>query len=184
MTELKAVSGGREGFSMHSIPIDSRPRPAQPQAAMGSRKETARPLRLGSLAGDVGYALKRAQAVVSADFSASLATLGLRASQFSALVLIDQNPGASQTRVSLALGVEKANFVATISALERRALVVRSRSANDARTYRQELIAQGVDLLSRPRALQVAQESRLTDSLGAGRHLQLVELLALLSTVA
>jgi hypothetical protein len=69
------------------------------------------------LSGYVGYALRRAQGVIFADFNHSLAELGLRPGQFAVLMLIDRNPGTSQSSVSAALGIQKANFVATIADL-------------------------------------------------------------------
>ena len=80
------------------------------------------------LSGYVGYALRRAQGVIFADFNHSLAELGLRPGQFAVLMLIDRNPGTSQSSVSAALGIQKANFVATIADLEKRGLVRRKKS--------------------------------------------------------
>ncbi len=72
------------------------------------------------LTGYVGYSLRRAQAVIFADFNQSLSELKLRPAQFAVLLMIDQNPGASQSGVSAALGIQKANFVAIIADLEKR----------------------------------------------------------------
>ena len=77
------------------------------------------------LSGYVGYALRRAQGVIFADFNQSLAELGLRPGQFAVLMLIDRNPGTSQSNVSAALGIQKANFVATIADLEKQGYNVR-----------------------------------------------------------
>ncbi len=49
------------------------------------------------LSGYVGYALRRAQGVIFADFNHTLAELNLRPGQFAVLMMIDQNPGTSQS---------------------------------------------------------------------------------------
>jgi DNA-binding MarR family transcriptional regulator len=101
------------------------------------------------LTGFVGYALRRAQGVIFADFSETLAELRLRPGHFAILTLISQNPGASQTSISVALGIQKTNFVQTIANLEQRGLVARRRSVSDGRTYELELTARGRRMLLR-----------------------------------
>ncbi len=133
------------------------------------------------LTGFVGYALRRAQGVIFADFSYTLAELRLRPGHFAVLTLISQNPGASQTSISVALGVQKANFVQTIAELERRGLVARRRSVSDARTYEVELTARGRRILTRAAELQSAHEARVTARLGTRGREQLLELLGKLS---
>jgi DNA-binding MarR family transcriptional regulator len=133
------------------------------------------------LTGYVGYALRRAQGVIFADFIETLAELQLRPGHFAILTLISQNPGASQTSVSVALGIQKTNFVQTIANLEKRRLVARRRSVADGRTYELELTARGRRLLVRAAELQSVHEARVTARLGAGGREQLLELLGKLS---
>jgi DNA-binding MarR family transcriptional regulator len=133
------------------------------------------------LTGFVGYALRRAQGVIFADFNDTLVGLGLRPGQFAVLTLISQNPGASQSSISAALGIQKANFVATIADLERRGYVTRRKSESDGRTYALDLTAGGRRLLERAAKLQSVHEARVTARLGARGREQLLELLAKLS---
>jgi len=134
-------------------------------------------VKLTPLDGFVGYALRRAQSVIFADFNHTLAGLNLRPGQFAVLLLIDQNPGASQSNVSAALGIQKANFVATIADLENRQLVRRRKSDSDARTYLLSLTAGGRELLRRAVELQSLHESRITALLGEDERLRLLDLL-------
>jgi DNA-binding MarR family transcriptional regulator len=133
------------------------------------------------LSGYVGYALRRVQGVLFADFNDALAGLSLRPGQFAVLTLISSNPGASQSSVSAALGVQKTNFVATIADLESRGLVARRKSVSDGRSYALELTASGRRVLERAAALQEEQEARVTARLGAQGREQLLELLGRLS---
>jgi len=101
------------------------------------------------LSGYVGYALRRAQGVIFADFNHTLAELDLRPAQFAVLVMIDQNPGTSQSSVSAALGIQKANFVAIIADLDKRGFVRRRKSHSDGRTYSLGLTPRGRAQLQR-----------------------------------
>ncbi len=134
-------------------------------------------MKLTPLSGYVGYALRRAQGVIFADFNHTLAGLDLRPGQFAVLVLIDQNPGASQSNVSAALGIQKANFVATIADLERRGLVRRRKSDTDGRTYSLGLTPRGRGLLQHATELQSQHESRVIEQIGPEGRLQLLTLL-------
>lgn len=129
------------------------------------------------LSGYVGYALRRAQGVIFADFNHTLAKLNLRPGQFAVLVLIDQNPGTSQSSVSAALGIQKANFVATIADLEARGLVRRRKSESDGRTYSLGLTPRGRAVLQHAAELQSLHEARVIAQIGSEGRLQLLALL-------
>jgi DNA-binding MarR family transcriptional regulator len=135
------------------------------------------------LSGYVGYALRRAQGVIFADFNRSLAELGLRPGQFAVLMLIDRNPGTSQSSVSAALGIQKANFVATIADLEKRGLVRRKKSNADGRTYSLGLTPRGRMQLQRATELQSVHEAKVTAQIGDEGRLQLLGLLDRLSAL-
>ncbi|HWX78569.1 MAG TPA: MarR family transcriptional regulator [Steroidobacteraceae bacterium] len=129
------------------------------------------------LVGYVGYALRRAQGVIFADLSQALAPLILRPVQFTVLLLIDQNPGTTQSCVSAALGIQKANFVATIADLEGRALIRRRKSESDARSYSLNLTPRGRALLQRALELQSQHEARVIGQIGLEERLHLLALL-------
>lgn len=129
------------------------------------------------LNGLIGYALRRAQLAIFADFNQALASLNLRPGQFAALILIDQNPGTSQSSVSDALGIQKANFVATIAELANRGLVRRRKSEADGRTYSLGLTARGRTLLEDASKLQSVHEARVIAQIGTEGRAQLLRLL-------
>jgi DNA-binding MarR family transcriptional regulator len=130
-----------------------------------------------ALSGHVGYALRQAQGVILADFNHALARLNLRPGQFAVLVLINQNPGTSQSNVSAALGIQKANFVGTIAELEHRGLVRRRKSEADGRTYSLGLTPRGRSVLLRAEESRVLHEARVTAQIGSDGRLQLLALL-------
>jgi DNA-binding MarR family transcriptional regulator len=135
------------------------------------------------LSGYVGYALRRAQGVIFADLNHTLAELDLRPGQFAVLLMIDQNPGTSQSSVSTALGIQKANFVAIISDLEKRGLVRRRKSHTDGRTYSLGLTPRGRAQLQRAAELQSVHEARVTAQVGNEGRQQLLALLDRLSAL-
>jgi DNA-binding MarR family transcriptional regulator len=132
---------------------------------------------MSPLNGLVGYALRRAQLAIFADFNQTLASLKLRPTQLAVLMLIDQNPGTSQSSVSEALGIQKANFVAIISELADRGLVRRRKSENDGRTYSLGLTARGRSLLEDAEKLQSVHEARVIAQIGTEGRVQLLSLL-------
>jgi DNA-binding MarR family transcriptional regulator len=156
-------------------------------AGIGSLEKRARrtdgAVKMTPLSGYVGYALRRAQGVIFADFNQTLAELSLRPGQFAVLLMIDQNPGASQSSVSAALGIQKANFVATIADLEKRGVVRRRKSESDGRTYSLGLTPRGRALLQRAAELQSLHEARVIAQIGKEGRLQLLGLLDRLSAL-
>jgi DNA-binding MarR family transcriptional regulator len=134
-------------------------------------------VKMTPLNGLIGYALRRAQLAIFADFNQALASLSLRPSQFAVLILIDQNPGTSQSSVSDALGIQKANFVAIIAELANRGLVRRRKSESDGRTYSLGLTPRGRSLLEDAAKLQSVHEARVIAQIGTEGRVQLLNLL-------
>ncbi len=134
-------------------------------------------VKVTPLSGIIGYALRRAQLVITADFNQTLAGLDLRPAQFAVLILIDQNPGTSQSSICDALGIQKANFVATIAELVDRGLVKRRKLDSDARTYSLGLTSRGRSILDDAAKLQSLHEARVIAQIGTEGRLQLLNLL-------
>ena len=78
--------------------------------------------------------LRRAQLTVFADFGETMAEVGLRPVQFAVLTILGRNPGVTQSDVSEALNIQRANFVAVIDDLESRGLAKRTSSMTDRRS--------------------------------------------------
>lgn len=161
-------------------------RPATRPALRGTRDASDAQrgaVKMTPLSGYIGYALRRAQVVIFADFNHALAELNLRPAQFAVLLMIDQNPGASQSSVSQALGIQKANFVAIIADLDKRGLVRRSKSETDGRTNSLGLTPRGRSVLQHAVELQSRHEARLIEHIGKEGRLQLLGLLDRLSSL-
>jgi len=131
----------------------------------------------------IGYALRRAQGAVYSDFSDALARISLRPLQYTLLFMVNENPGASQTSVCEALGMQKANCVPTMSELERRGLIIRRKSAADARSYELLITHKGKRILQRAEEVQSTHEQRLIERIGAEGRDQLLLLLGKLTDI-
>ena len=139
------------------------------------------PIDLGPLAGMIGYALRRAQLAVFDDVIANFAELDLRPAQYSVLVLLGHAPGAKQSDVAAALGIQRANFVVLFDGLERRGLARRSAAPNDRRSYALYLTQEGEKVLARATELEAEHERRLDDKLGSEGRARLLQLLGKLA---
>lgn len=138
-------------------------------------------LDMGPLPDLVGYALRRAQMVVFADFHASFAPLGLRPGVFSVLLLVRLNPGVRPTDIGRALGIKRANFAPLLADLEERGLVERQAVPGDRRSAALHLTPDGTALLRRADRALRAHEARWRARLGADGTDRLLELLRRLS---
>ena len=131
----------------------------------------------------IGYALRRAQGAVYADLYDGLSRLELRPLQYTLMLIVAENPGASQSGVCDALGIQKANCVPSMSELERRGFIIRKKSTVDARSYELHLTAKGRRILQRAGEVQSLHESRLIEKIGIEGREQLLTLLGKLSGI-
>jgi len=120
----------------------------------------------------LGYALRRAQLKVFQDFIDALAALDLRPAHFSVLTVIDANPGLLQSQACAALGIQKANFVSLLDALQRRGLL--RRVARNGRANGLHLTDTGRKLLLRARRLHDRHERRVSAVLSAPERKRLL----------
>lgn len=109
----------------------------------------------------VGYHMKRAFNVIQADLTETLKPFGLRMLTFTALVLIVDNPGLSQSQLAAAMDIERSNLVVIVDELERRDLIVRDRVPTDRRTYALKATLAGRQLYDKAVAADLAHEARI-----------------------
>jgi len=133
------------------------------------------------LTGLVGYLLRRAQLRISSELAESLSPLGLRPATFSVLVVIDANPGLSQTAVGDLLGIQRANFVNLAAELERMRWIERNPSEEDRRQNALHLSADGRRLLKRAWRIVFEHEAAIARCVGAAGRRELLRLLEALA---
>ena len=138
-------------------------------------------INLGPLQDLLGYRLRRAQLTVFQDFLTVMKAFDLRPAQFSVLAIIEANPGLKQSRVSEALGINRANFVALLDELEQRKLARRAPAPDDRRSNALYLTPKGEAFLKDAhRRLLSHHEKRIDTMLGADKQ----HLLALLERLS
>jgi DNA-binding MarR family transcriptional regulator len=138
---------------------------ARRDAAEGSRQFVA----LGPLADMVGYHLRLAQEASFRAFAQRVGARNLKPRRFAILLLIDQNPGLTQTALSRASGRDKSTLTPALDDLERRGLIERRRAPTDRRVHALHLTDGGRALLRELRRHAVAHDRQLDRILGAGK---------------
>ena len=141
------------------------------------RTPRRRRIDYGILTELVGYRLRRAQAAVFGHFLSSVGEHGVTPGRFGVLILIEANPGLSQSALAEALGIERSTMVTVIDRLESRGWVERISSKTDRRSYALALTAAGTDLLARATPLVRRHERQFNAGLSEEEKAALIELL-------
>jgi len=142
-----------------------------------SRQAPKRPaarLDPGPLPGLIGYRLRLAQQTVFRDFAASVP--GVSPGRIGMLLLVEANPGVTQSRLAAAVGRDRSTMVGVLDRLEAKGLVERRKGA-DRRTNGLWLTRTGRGLLSKAKRAIAVHEQRVASRLSAAERAKLLELL-------
>ena len=121
--------------------------------AKDNKNETAatdtdeKPIDLGILPELIGFHLRKSQLAVFQDFARAVGAGELTPAQFAALMVIERNPGLSQTGLGQSLSIDRSTLVAVIDRLEGRGLVERADAPRDRRSYALHISNAGRELL-------------------------------------
>lgn len=126
----------------------------------------------------IGYRLRLAQQAVFRDFAASVP--GLSPGRIGMLLLIEANPGVTQSRLASAVRRDRSTMVGVLDRLEARGFIARRRGV-DRRTNGLWLTRAGRALLARAKRAIALHEQRVASRLSAAERAQLLELLARLA---
>jgi DNA-binding MarR family transcriptional regulator len=111
------------------------------------------------------------------DFASAMADVQITPGQFGVLVLIEANPGSSQSALARAIGIERSTMVAVINTLEGRNLVERRASKVDRRSNALVLSPGGVAMMDKLRPIVEGHEDRIAGNLSPTERRQLIDLL-------
>jgi DNA-binding MarR family transcriptional regulator len=139
--------------------------------------EPERVIDRGILPGLVGYHLRRAQLAVFQDFARAVGTGELTPGQFGVLIVVERNPGLSQTRLGQTLGIDRSTLVAVIDRLEARGLLERADAPHDRRSYALYISGRGRALLAELAERVRAHDDHVAGDLDAGEKAALIALL-------
>jgi DNA-binding MarR family transcriptional regulator len=169
-----ATSKNKSGPDPVAMPLRKAAKPGHG----GEEKPTVRAgVKTSALDRSLGYSLRRAQMSTFEEFSEAMESEGVRPSHYAVLVLIRENPGLSQSAVSRVLGIQKANLVTLLDALEQRGWTERRSVGGDRRASALHLTRTGGALVRKLEAAHHAMEERLTERLGAAKSAKLLKLL-------
>lgn len=121
---------------------------------------------LGELPTLLGFVLRQAQLAMFRSFITTFEELDLRPSQFGILMVIKANPGLTQSDLSDALAIKRANLVAMLDTLENRGLIQRRPMPSDRRSRLLYLTGQGQDFVGRMLTLHGELEGKVETALG------------------
>jgi len=119
-------------------------------------------LQYGVLDELTGYALRRAQLLITQAFDAAFGPEGITTQRVSALTLIALNPGMSQTRLAHAIGASRPQITVVVDALLELGLVERRPAPTDRRSVSLHLTAQGAETFPRLATRVRAHDARQT----------------------
>lgn len=125
----------------------------------------------------IGYALRRAQLKVFQHLINELEAYDLRPAQFTALTLIEQNPGLMQAELARALAIEPPQMVIMLNKLEALGLALRIRCKADKRSYGIFLSKTGETLLKQLKDVAIRSDNEATAALSTEERQQLLHLL-------
>jgi len=125
----------------------------------------------------IGYQLRLAHVAVFRDFERTVGDLGISPGRVGVLVLVNGNPGITQSRLAEAVGLDRSTLVPVLDGLERRGLIER-RQGKDRRTNGLWLTPSGKRLLGRVRRRIAVHERRMVSGMSEKERDQLVALLA------
>lgn len=147
--------------------------PTQP-----TQRTDAMETRLGILPDLVGYHLRLAQIALFRDFAAAVSDYDITPTLFSALILIEANPGMKQTDLARAIQLDRSSVVSVIDKLEQQGIVIRRRAIQDRRSTSVALTAAGQQLLDEVRPRVLEHEARITAHFTPSEQTQLIQLLS------
>ena len=131
-------------------------------------------LKPGLLSGLLGYRLRVAQQIVFRDFARSIPEAS--PGRVGILLLIDANPGVTQSRLAQAVGIDRSTMVGVLHALQARELIERRRG-EDRRTNGLWLTRTGRALVASLKQRIRIHERRVASRLSAAERVQLLALL-------
>jgi DNA-binding MarR family transcriptional regulator len=123
----------------------------------------------------VGFHLRRAQSAMFQHFAANVSGGEISPGHFGVLVLIETNPGMSQSALALALNVDRSSIVPVINALEGKGLVSRTKKPDDRRTHELNLTAKGKTKLKTFKKLVIRHDSEITSGLTRAEKAALIK---------
>jgi DNA-binding MarR family transcriptional regulator len=138
-----------------------------------SRTKTPESTKLADPLSDLlGYHLRRLSVRVMADLARALAPLDLNPADASVLLVIEANPGVTQSEIGKAIGILRANMAPLVSALSARGLI--DSEPVDGRSNALRLSDRGLAVCRQAASLLQEHEERMFGSMPASSRSRLL----------
>jgi DNA-binding MarR family transcriptional regulator len=124
-----------------------------------------------------GYAIRRAQLASQVVFERVVGGTKFTPQRFSSLVIVEQNPGLTQTRLAEILGIARSGVMLLIDFHEAEGFVARVPSATDRRAYGLRITPAGRRRLAEVKRLVREADRHVAAGLSAAERRKLVALL-------
>ncbi len=124
-----------------------------------------------------GYALKRAQIASFEAFSRATEGQDITPPRYTALVILDGNPGISQSALGEVLGTARSGAMMLTDWLEQRGLAERRHRPDDGRAWGLFLTAKGAKLLRKLKRDVRSHDRRFAERLAPAERRELLRLL-------
>jgi DNA-binding MarR family transcriptional regulator len=125
----------------------------------------------------IGFRLRMAQIASFQSFARHTQGVGLSPGRFAALILIDRNPGISQTALARAIGSDKSTLTPVLDNLVKRGLISRVRTRSDRRLYELSLTDAGRKVMQAMHECARLHEDELDGIVGPRERAQFVRIL-------
>ena len=126
----------------------------------------------------LGYVLKEAQNALRTRMDSDLRDLGLSASSYAALAMIEKTPGVSNAELARLSFVTPQSMQGIMSGLLDKKLVTRKSDPHHGRVLKTALTPAGAKLLAEAHAIVNAVENKMVKGLTRPQKLAAIELLA------
>jgi DNA-binding MarR family transcriptional regulator len=125
----------------------------------------------------IGFRLRMAQIASFQSFARHTQSIGLSPGRFAALILIDRNPGISQTALARAIGSDKSTLTPVLDNLVKNGLIRRVRTRSDRRLYELSLTDEGRKIVRVMQESAQRHERELDAIVGPKDRAQFVKIL-------
>lgn len=129
--------------------------------------------------GLLGYQLRRAWLAMGGDLGQRLEALSLTGMSLSVLLMIEANPGVSQSELARQMDIKRANMTPITAQFDDRGLI--ERVATDGRSHGLRLSSAGRDLVRRAWSCVVANERKFLSRLSESEQSQAARILIALA---
>lgn len=129
-----------------------------------------------------GYAVRRAQIAIYADFYKSIGDETITPQRFATLVIIGKNPSLRQVQLAKILGVARPGVTAIVDFWQKRGVVERKKIPDDRRSYGIVLTNEGERTLKDIQSIVNEHEKRITKNMSAEEVQTLIHLLSKISS--